>query len=224
MNLIRNLLSGKITFAIRVGGHIKKIHAWTIRQAIMLLFARESPRSSQPSDSCPLLIPRPLRTKKYLLNIQNTSPLQESFGRGIFGRQPKSRNLKNIASRFTGILWLLLVHDLFLTRDARHPEAWHPLRMRPPPSCQILTFQCEGGCTLSPFLSLFLRQEHIEDASHGKKWDFVTDRSSRRMQKIAGVRNIIPDSPRFFPRFISTWDTTAILLSLHRALDYRWNM
>jgi len=27
MNLIHNLLSGKITFAIRVGGHIKKIRA-----------------------------------------------------------------------------------------------------------------------------------------------------------------------------------------------------
>lgn len=124
MNLIRNLLSGKITFAIRVGGHIKKIRAWTTRRAIMFLSARESPRPTQPSDLCPLLISCPLRTKKYPLNIphpkifrgQNMHPSAEKS-------QPR-RNLKNIASRFTGILYSL--RTIFFRHDARHPEVWHP--------------------------------------------------------------------------------------------------
>jgi len=219
MNLIHNLLSGKITFAIRVGGHIKKIRAWTTRRAIMFLSARESPRPSQPLDSCPLLIPRPLRTEKYPRNIPY---LQESFGTkysaGYSPVSPKSNRVAiwKTSHRASGYYGCSL-HTIFFRHDARHPGAWHPFVRGRRLLVKYWPFNVkEDMLALYFYLSFPGRSISKIRVSHGKKWDFVTDRSSRRMQKIAGVWNIIP-KPRFFPRFIPTWDITVILLSLHCA-------
>lgn len=223
MNLIRNLLSGKITFAIRVGGHIKKIRAWTIRRAIMFLSARESSfRPSQPLDSCFLLIPYPLRTKKYPLNIPH---FQESFGAEYL-----SVSRKLIASQFEkhrnalhrDIMVAPRARSFFdMTRDILGPDT---------PSLAAAAFLSNIDlsmwgkmCSLSLSVSLS-SAETYRRRFHGKKWDFVTDRSSRRMQKNSGGFEIPFPILQDFSRVLFRHETWRRYYCLYTALDYRWNM
>lgn len=225
-----NLLSEKITFAIRAGGHIKKIRAWTTRRAIMFLSARESLLSvpSRPLDSCPLLIRRPLRTKKYPLNIPHL--------RGSFDAEYLPVSRKVTASQFEK-------HRVDLHRDnvavapctRSFSLTWRatcrsltPPRTRPPPSCQILTFQCEGGCARAPPFrnSLSSGRQHIEDASLARE-EMRFRHGSELTSNAKNSRGFEIPRPRvseIFFRVLFRRETWRRYYCLYTALDYRWNM
>lgn len=98
-------------------------------------------------------------------------------------------------------------HAIFFRHDVRHPIR-HPSFIR---DRRLLVkywpFNAGGrmrAYALSVFLVLHFSvswHEHIEIASRGKKWDFVTDRNSHRMQKNSKGSEIPFSEPGFFPLY-----------------------